>query len=42
MSDLRLKIDDFEVIAEDDGSITLRRVPSSPNHGLLDHIGEAG
>ena len=30
--------DDFEVIAEDDGTITLRRVTTPPNDGLVDHL----
>ncbi len=36
---LQLKAgDDFEVIAEDDGTITLRRVSTPPNDGLVDHL----
>lgn len=30
--------DDFEIFVEDDGSITLRRVSSPPNSGLVDHL----
>ena len=30
--------DDFEVIAEDDGTITLRRVTTPPNDGLVEHL----
>lgn len=30
--------DDFEVVVEDDGTITLRRITTPPNRGLVDHI----
>lgn len=30
--------DDFEVIVEDDNTITLRRVSRPPNRGLVDHL----
>lgn len=30
--------DDFEVIVEDDDTITLRRVSSPPNRGLVKHL----
>ncbi|MEK6232917.1 MAG: AbrB/MazE/SpoVT family DNA-binding domain-containing protein [Luteolibacter sp.] len=29
---------DFEVIIEDEDSITLRRINRPPNHGLVDHL----
>jgi AbrB family looped-hinge helix DNA binding protein len=30
--------DDFEVIVEDDETITLRRIPRPANRGLVDHL----
>lgn len=29
---------DFEVLIEDEDTITLRRVSRPPNHGLVDHL----
>ena len=30
--------DDFEILLEDDGTITLRRITHPPNHGLIEHL----
>jgi AbrB family looped-hinge helix DNA binding protein len=30
--------DDFEIVVEDDDSITLRRISQPPNYGLVDHL----
>ncbi len=29
---------DFEVLIEDEDTITLRRITRRPNHGLIDHL----
>ncbi len=30
--------DDFEILVEDDGVISLRRISQPPNFGLVDHL----